>query len=124
METSYFDKIFYLKKDELFILRMHKKISTRTIRQGKRLKAIKENYIDKNKEKVMILCEVYTYAIYTLQGIFLTFMYKSALPKNFPIFGLILYIFFFFCLHRPLPALFYPFLKKVSSCYCTLEYVQ
>lgn len=78
METSYFDKIFYLKKDELFILRMHKKISTKTIRQGKRLKAIKENYIDKNKEKGMILCEVYTYAIYTLQGIFLTFMHVIA----------------------------------------------
>lgn len=101
METSYFDKIFYLKKDELFILRMHKKISTRTIRQGKRLKAIKENYIDKNKEKVMILCEVYTYAIYTLQGIFLTFMHVIAActkcsSQKFPYFWFDFVHFFFF----------------------------
>ena len=105
-----------------------KKVSTKTKRQGKRLKAIKKNYIDKNKENVMILCEAG--ALYTVQGIFFDFhacnsrMYKSALSKNFPIFSLFFEQFcpFFVCF-PPFLALFYPFLKKMSSCLRNLEYV-
>ena len=48
METSYFTNLFYLKDGELCIQKMkEKKISKGSKRQGKRLKAIKKNHINK-----------------------------------------------------------------------------
>ena len=48
METSYFTNLFYLKDGELCIQKMkEKKISKVSKRQGKRLKAIKKNHINK-----------------------------------------------------------------------------
>ena len=39
------------KKAEFYIQRINKKIKKEAKRQGKRLKVIRENHIDKNKEK-------------------------------------------------------------------------
>ena len=50
METGYFIKILYLKKDESRISRMSKKANEETKTQQKRLKTIRKIYIDKDKE--------------------------------------------------------------------------
>ena len=68
METSYFTKIFYLKKESFACKEWTKKISKETKRQRKRLKKIRKNNIDKNKEEGGILCEAG--AFYTVQSIF------------------------------------------------------
>lgn len=91
MKTSYFNKIFYLRKDEFCIPTINKKINTEAKQQGKVLKTIRENYIDKKKEKESILCEAG--AFYTVHGIFFDFhacnscIYESVLSVlfiNFP----------------------------------------
>ena len=51
METGYFTKSFCIKKDETRIQRMNKKTNEQTKKQRKRLRAIRKNYVDKNKEK-------------------------------------------------------------------------
>ena len=51
METGYFIKILYLKKDESRISRMSKKTNEETKIQQKRLKTIRKVYTDKDKEK-------------------------------------------------------------------------
>ena len=56
METSYFNKLLYLKKDK-FCIKKSIKASKEATRQGKRLKSIRKYIIDKNKEKEGILCE-------------------------------------------------------------------
>ena len=48
METGYFTKSFCIKKDET---RMNKKTNEQTKKQRKRLRALRKNYVDKNKEK-------------------------------------------------------------------------
>ena len=40
-----------LKKAEFYVQRINKKIKEEAKRQGKRLKAIRKNHIDNNKEK-------------------------------------------------------------------------
>ena len=53
METDYFTKMFYLKKDESWIQRMDKKIKKETKWQTKRLKKQSEkNQIDKKWRKI------------------------------------------------------------------------
>ena len=42
METSYFTKLVYLKKDEFCIQKMDKKISEEPKRHGKKLKGIRK----------------------------------------------------------------------------------
>ena len=54
METSYFNKLLYLKKDK-FCIKKNIKASKEATRQGKRLKSIRKYIIDKNKEKEGIL---------------------------------------------------------------------
>ena len=51
METGYLTKSFCIKKDETRIQRMNKKTNEQTKKQRKRLRAIRKNYVDKNKEK-------------------------------------------------------------------------
>ena len=57
METGYFTKSFYIKKDETRIQRMNKKTNEQTKKQRKRLRAIRKNYVDKNKEKEVVYYE-------------------------------------------------------------------
>ena len=51
LETGYFTKSFCIKKDETRIQRMNKKTNEQTKKQRKRHRAIRKNYVDKNKEK-------------------------------------------------------------------------
>ena len=53
-ETSYSDKIFYLKTDDLHTKNAQKQISVEAKRQWKRLKTIRKSYFDKHKEKVIL----------------------------------------------------------------------
>ena len=58
IETVCFTKMFDLRKDESCIQRMDKKSNEETEIRRKRLKAIRGNYIDKNKQQEGIFYEV------------------------------------------------------------------
>ena len=105
METSYFIKMFYLKKYEFWIQRMNQKINREAKRPGKLLTAIRKNHIDKNKEKKGILCELVHFIQCKAQ--FRPFMQLSKYPfendKN--------NIFMFLCIFA-LSQLYFSFFQK------------
>ena len=97
-------KRFTWKKVSFAYKEWTKTISKEAKRQGKRLKAIRKNHIDKNQEKEGILCEAgATY----MKVPFSTMVKNAFLP-----------FFYLFC---PFQAWFYPFIKW-SSCPHLLEY--
>ena len=51
VDAGYFTKQFCLRKDESRIQKMNKKANEQSKMERKKLRAIRKNYIDKNKKK-------------------------------------------------------------------------